>query len=206
MMADPATADDTFLRLVAEYRRPIHRYVTSLVRDASEADDITQETFLRAYRRLASLEDQTKLSAWLYRIATNVCYDRFRQSTSRPRPASLDELSEAPSGGSPAESDRDSPRLDQVMEQKEMSACVQGYLQALSDSYRAVILLHDVEGLSNPEIAEMLGCSLATVKIRLHRARTKLRETLDRACDFSCDDRGVLICGPKRLEADRDPE
>jgi len=93
-----------------------------------------------------------------------------------------------------------------MIEQKQMSACVQQYLQSLSDSYRAAILLHDVEGLSNPEIAKMLGCSLATVKIRLHRARTRLRMALDRACDFSCDDRGVLVCEPKPPTSDQEPK
>jgi RNA polymerase sigma-70 factor (ECF subfamily) len=83
------------------------------------------------------------------------------------------------------------------MEQDEMSGCVQQYVAQLSDQYRAVILLHDTQGLTNPEIAEMLDLSLATVKIRLHRARKRLRETLDRACSFSHDDRGVLICEPK---------
>lgn len=206
-MTDSATNDQPLSSLFEQYRTPILRYVRSVVHDPSEADDITQETFLRAHRRLATLEDPTKLSPWLYRIATNVCYDRFRQLSGRPRPRSLDDWSEASDEGSPAESpDPNSPRLDQVVEQKEMSACVQGYLEALSDSYRAVILLHDVEGLSNREIVEMLGCSLATVKIRLHRARTRLKDALARACDFSCDDRGVLICEPKPPAADRDPE
>jgi len=83
------------------------------------------------------------------------------------------------------------------MEQKEMSSCVQGYLAELSDPFRAVILLHDAEGLTNPEIAAMLGVSLPTVKIRLHRARAKLRDALGRACSFSTDERGVFVCDPK---------
>ena len=78
-----------------------------------------------------------------------------------------------------------------------MSSCVQDYLEELPDDYRAVILLHDLEGLTNPEIAEMLGCSLATAKIRLHRARKKLKEALDNACEFSRDDRGVFVCERK---------
>ena len=78
-----------------------------------------------------------------------------------------------------------------------MSACVQGYLAALPDDYRVAILLHDAHGLSNPEIAELLGCSLATAKIRVHRARTRLRETLSTACTFEIDQRGVLVCDPE---------
>lgn len=206
-MADPAPTNDSFPSIFAEYSGPIRRYVRSLVRDAAEAEDITQETFLRAYRNLSTLQDQSKLSPWLYRIATNVCYDRFRQASSRPAAQSLEDEAATPDELKTADlPDDTAPRLDQVIEQKEMSACVQQYLDGLSDSYRAAILLHDVEGLSNPEIAEMLGCSLATVKIRLHRARTRLKAALDRACDFSCDDRGVLICEPKPAVPDQDPK
>lgn len=91
----------------------------------------------------------------------------------------------------------DSPRLDKLMEQREMSSCVQEYIEDLSDSYRAVSLLHDLQGLANPEIAEMLGLSLATVKIRLHRARSRLRAALGEGCSFSKDERGVKVCEPK---------
>jgi RNA polymerase sigma-70 factor (ECF subfamily) len=78
----------------------------------------------------------------------------------------------------------------------EQSECVQGYLAKLPDDYRIAILLHDAHGLSNPEIAELLGCSLATAKIRVHRAPARLRETLDAACSFEVDERGVLVCDP----------
>ena len=67
----------------------------------------------------------------------------------------------------------------------------------LSDDHRAAIMLHDTEGLTNPQIAEMLGVPLSTVKIRLHRAREKLRNALQAACSFSSDERGVLTCEPK---------
>ena len=80
-----------------------------------------------------------------------------------------------------------------------MSECVQGYLAALPDDYRIAILLHDAHGLSNPEVAELLGCPLATTKIRVHRARTRLRETLATACTFEIDERGVLVCDPQPL-------
>jgi RNA polymerase sigma-70 factor (ECF subfamily) len=78
-----------------------------------------------------------------------------------------------------------------------MSACVQGYLSELPDSYRAVILLHDLHGLAGPEMAATLGVSLPTVKIRLHRARLKLKAALAVGCEFSHDERDVLVCEPK---------
>lgn len=183
---------------LAAYREAIRRYIRGIVRDASVAEDLTQETFLRAHQKLATLEDPTRLASWLYRIATNICHDRFRRLPAGDRIRSLDENAAADDerGRPPALTDT-GPRLDKVMEQQEMSACVQRYLADLPDSYRAVILLHDEANMTNPEIAEMLGVSLATVKIRVHRARERLRAILRTACSFSSDDRGVLVCEPK---------
>jgi RNA polymerase sigma-70 factor (ECF subfamily) len=183
---------------LATHREAIHRYIRGIVRDAAVAEDLTQETLLRAHQKLATLEDPARLASWLYRIATNICYDRFRQSPPRDRMRSLDEeaANDPERDRSPTLTDA-GPRLDKVLEQQEMSACVQRYLADLPDPYRAVILLHDEAGMTNPEIAEMLGASLATVKIRVHRAREELRATLRKACSFSADDRGVLVCEPK---------
>lgn len=189
---------------LATHRDSIYRYVLSVVRNPAVADDLTQETLLRAYRRLTSLEDATRLAPWLYRIATNICHDRFRDASHRHRPASIDSGVASSDDGDLAQTVSDpAPRLDKVMEQAEMTSCVQRYIAGLSDSYRAVILLHDVEGLTNPEIAEMLGVSLPTVKIRIHRARARLREALGRACSFSMDERGVFVCDPKADDSGR---
>ena len=200
-MIEMESGNSQFSEEAAGYREAIHRYILGIVHDSTEAEDLTQETLLRAYRKLSALQDHTRLAPWLYRIATNVCYDRFRQASYRHRPQSLerqgDDASHSDQPEAPVD---DAPRLDKVMEQKEMSACVQRYMRQLSDSYRAVILLHDVQGLTNPEIAAMLEISLATVKIRLHRARDRLRTALEEGCSFSCDERGVVVCEPKPPE------
>lgn len=196
-MEVPFSGDPVFSDIFGRYKEPIHRYLLTLVREAGAAEDLTQETFIRAYRKLPTLEDPSKVSSWLYRIATNLSYDRFRQMSQRDEAASLDGMTSERGGPLPIEPADESPRLDKVVEQREMSSCVQDYLEELPDDYRAVILLHDLEGLTNPEIAEMLGCSLATAKIRLHRARKKLKEALDSACRFSRDERGVFVCERK---------
>ena len=173
-----------------DYQR-IFRYIVSMVRDTAEAEDLTQETFLRAYQRRDSLRDVGAQTAWLYRIATHVCLDRLRQYARRsPKEsnADLDDIDVA---------EPDTPSLQQTLERDEMSECVQRYLNRLSDSYRAVILLHDMHELTAPEIAQLLGESLATVKIRMHRARRKLSLALGDGCDFSHDERDVLVCEPK---------
>ncbi len=174
-----------------EYYQRINRYVLGMVRDPAEAEDLTQETFLRAFRQRDTLRDAGALAAWLYRIATHVSLDRLRQRTRRaPRE----------SGADPTEvdvADLDSPSLQQEAEQKEMSACVQRYIADLPDSYRAVILLHDLHGLTASEIAETLDLPLTTIKIRLVRARRRLQAALQAGCSFSHDERNVLICEPK---------
>jgi len=184
------------------YRDRIYRYILGSVHDESEAEDLTQEAFLRAHRQLHTLRDPAALAVWLYRIATNVCYDRFREASYRNRAVPLDSGSEG-SGGDLDQQPEDShgTRLDHLVEQAEMSTCVQGFLEQLPDDYRMVILLHDLHDMTNPEIAQMLGCSLNTVKIRVHRARRSLKAALAAACEFSRDDRGVLVCDRKPVNS-----
>jgi RNA polymerase sigma-70 factor (ECF subfamily) len=78
-----------------------------------------------------------------------------------------------------------------------MSECVQRYVTDLSDGYKAVLLFHDVDGLTADEISHLLRLPLTTVKMRLHRARQQLRDALNNACAFERDERGVFICEPK---------
>jgi RNA polymerase sigma-70 factor (ECF subfamily) len=181
---EPATAI-----FEGDYNR-IFQYIMSMVRDRAEAEDLTQETFLRAHRSRNSLRDAGAQTAWLYRIATNTCLDRLRQYARRSPMESETDLDQMDLA------EPDTPSLQKVIEQDEMSACVQGYLNRLSDSYRAVILLHDMHELTSPEIAQLLGESLSNVKIRLHRARLKLRSALQAGCDFSYDESNVLTCDP----------
>lgn len=173
------------------YRPRIVRYLRYLVRDASEAEDLAQETFIRAYRQQETLRDPAALESWLYRIATHICIDRMRQ---RAR-------TKAHQADSPAE---DLPIIDHVqpspfviVQQAEMGECVDQYVATLSDPQKAVLLLHDADGMTDNEIADLLALPLTTVKMRLHRARQKLGTALRDACTFGRDDRGVFICEPK---------
>jgi RNA polymerase sigma-70 factor, ECF subfamily len=178
------------------FRQQVQRHLLAMVRDRSLAEELTQDTYTRALERIDQLRDPQAALAWLYRIATTVALDRLRQR--RPSTVPLDTV--APGGAEAkqaAERERTPSLLEGALESSDMSACVQGYLAALPDDYRIAILLHDAHGLSNPEIAELLGCSLATAKIRVHRARERLRETLSSACTFEIDERGVLVCDPQ---------
>src|ERR1039458_5047946 len=177
--------------LFETYHDRIYRYVLGLVRNAAEAEDLTQDTFLRAYRYGDSLRDPEAVRGWLYRIATHVSLDRLRQ---RKPLVSLDN-EEGEHSVKPPVSGAPSP-LD-ISERKETSACVQRCLDFLPDKYRAVILLYEAHSLTAPEIAEVLGVTVTTVKIRLHRARRKLQQVMERGCAISNDNGGVPTRPPK---------
>lgn len=177
--------------LFTTYHDRIYRYIAGLVKDPSEAEDLTQDTFLRAYRCRESLRDPNAVRGWLYRIATHVCVDRLRR---RVPHVSIDgeegarEVASAPS---------ESPSALEITEREETSACVQRCLDFLPDSYRAVILLHEAHSLTAAQISDLLGVSLATVKIRLHRARRRLQTVMEIGCAISSSSGGVPCCQPK---------
>lgn len=179
-----------------QYGDKIRRYILRQVRNPADADDLTQETFLRVHRKLATLQDPATLSTWLYRIATHVCYDRFRSAAHRHAAQPLAAAADGDDTDADPE-DADAPRLDHVIDRADMGACVREYIERLPDSYRTAILLHDLHGMTNPEIADALGCSLSNVKIRLHRARQRLKAALAAGCNFSSDERGVFVCERK---------
>lgn len=182
--------------LFAAYQPRIRRYILSMVRDPADAEDLTQDVFLQVHRKLDTVRDPDAVVSWLYRIATHVCYDRFRRSSRRPKTEPLDDDAVAAGRAGDRSDDVSDARLDRALEQAEMSACVRKYIEDLSTAYRQVILLHDLEELTNPEIARMLGASLDSVKIRLHRARRKLEAVLIENCEFARYEDGVFVCEP----------
>jgi RNA polymerase sigma-70 factor, ECF subfamily len=189
-MAPSATAVDAGL-LFHTHHDQLYRYLLRIVRNPAEAEDLIQETFLRAYIRGDSLRDPDAVRGWLYRIATHAALDRLRQRKRQPALDSDQQLGCLPSHVSPSAS------VVEIVERKETSACVQRCLDFLPDHYRAVILLHQAHGLTAREIANLLGVSLFTVKIRLHRARQKLQQVMQEGCAVSSDREGIPSCHPK---------
>ena len=157
-----------FADVFDEYQRPMYKYLLRMTQNLAEAEDLTQETFIRVDRSLATFRGESSLSTWIYRIATNVSMDHFKRKTTRQAKAAVS-LDESESDGEWI-ADEQSSSPEQLAAKSEMSDCVHGYVLRLSPSYRAVLVLADLQGLTNREIAEVLDCSLSTVKIRLHRA------------------------------------
>ena len=187
------TVDGALEAQLVSFRPQVQRHIQAMVRDRADAEELTQDAYARALQRIDQLRDPQAALAWLYRIATTVALDRLRQR--RPTTVSLDDAGDAAEAAD--ERERPTSLLESALESSEMSACVQHYLATLPDDYRIAILLHDAHGLTNAELAELVGCSLATAKIRVHRAHRRLRETLAAACSFEIDDRGVLVCNPQ---------
>ena len=185
-MSTPSTTNE-----IERHRAAVVRYIRYLVRDSGEAEDLAQEALLRAHRRRNTLREPAALESWLYQIATHVSIDRLRQ-----RARTLERQVNTPIEDL-AITDRDCPSPLAIVQQKEMSECVQRYVGGLSDAYKAVLLLHDGSGLTAGEIGQLLQLPLTTVKMRLHRARRQLEAALNNACAFGRDERGVFICEPK---------
>ncbi len=175
-----------FEQIHETFRPKIHRYLIRLVGE-QEADDMTQEVFVKVSRALANFRGESQLSTWLYRIATNAALDRL-DSPSYQR-AIQAQLAQDAIGASEAEfEDQDvwtgekTPLLETTVMRQEMYECIWNRLEHLPANYRTVLVLSDMEGFSNSEAAEILGVSLDVVKIRLHRARARLRKDIETYC------------------------
>lgn len=179
-------SETEFQELYAAFQPKILRYLTRMVGE-SEAEDLTQEVFIKISPALERFRREASLSTWIYRIATNTALDRLRSpSFQRTTLHSLDQKGPA---CEPEIDDKNvwtgekTPPVEHQIFRKEMNDCVQGFIEKLPEGYRTVLILNEFEGLRNKEIAEILGISLATVKIRLHRARERLKKELMENCD-----------------------
>lgn len=192
---DPLMED--FQAIHDSYRPRISRYLARLVGQL-EAEDLTQEVFARVDKGLKDFRGDAKLSTWIYRIATNVATDRMRsRSFQEARPGKSISRDESPIEDIDPFTGEKKPSVEREAIRKEMSSCVHDFIDSLPENYRAVVILSEIEGFTNPEIAEVLGLTLDTVKIRLHRGRAKLKEKLQTGCDFDRDEEDILVCERK---------
>ena len=176
------------------FRPMIHRYLTRLV-GPEEAEDLTQEVFVKVSQALNTFRGESQLSTWIYRIATNTAMDHLRRPSSK-RSVLPTEEKDVP-GDEDAGPIDNKPLLDTLLIRKDMNDCIRGVVDSLPADYSTVLVLSEFEGLTNSEIAEIISISLDTVKIRLHRARTKLRKALEAKCNFYRDERNELSCDRK---------
>lgn len=192
-------SEKNFEGLYRENFSDVRRFVFHLVQDESLADELTQEAFLRAHEGWKQFRGDAPQRVWLFRIARNLSMDFLRSPQGRA-------LQERPLEGSAAEGVGATvlmaagggahSTVEETARRAEMSECMQEFIRTLPETLRTPLLLHDAEGLTNAEIAGVLGCSVQAAKMRLHRARGRLREMMEQRCDLFHDERNVLSCLP----------
>ena len=187
-----------FLKVYNEYYSKIIQYLSRVV-GPNDAEDLAQEIFNNISRNLGGFKGKSTLSTWIYRIATNGAIDRLRSASYRRASMnmSLNDANELgiDSTGRPSVASA----VDQVVIQKEMSECVTEFIDKLPLNYKIVLILSEIKGLSNQEIADILEISIENVKIRLHRARAKLKAALKDGCDFYYNEQNTLACDRKQV-------
>lgn len=162
----------------AAHRGTVRGVLLRLVRDAALADDLAQETLIRASRAAATLRGEATVTTWLTAIAFNVARDHFRATARQPRTTALDEaeLLAAPE------------RPEHEVLQAEMSACILGHVARLPERQREAVLLHHFAGLDHRGIAATLAVSEGNARVILHRGLAALRASLNRDCHLDFND------------------
>lgn len=201
--SDAVPAVPTFTELHAAHRAELLGFLARRL-GAADAEDVLQEVLLRAAQALPGFRGESSLRTWVFRLARNAAVDRIRQRRARMEraeggatsghPAFDEEVLALPSGGDGHE--------EQLI-REEMRSCIRERIEALPGRYREVLLLSEGEGLNDGEIASTVGASAGSVRVRLHRARARLKEDLACHCTLYRDERNELACEP--VETEREP-
>ncbi len=188
-----------FQQIHEAYRSRITRYLAGLA-GVDNAEDLCQEVFVKVDKGLKDFREEAQLSTWIYRIATNTYHDHVRGRTFKQQQQEMlspTENIDALEDETPRVPEQ-TPIAEQGTIKKEMIACIREYINQLPEDYRVVLLLSEEECFKNREIAEILQISLDNVKIRLHRAKAKLKEFLGNNCEFYLDDQSDIACDRKQ--------
>ena len=188
-----------FSDIYDEYYPKILHFLTRLV-GSQESEGVAQIVFEKISRSIDSFKGDSKLSTWIFRIASNAALDKLKSSSYKHSPSGP--LAPMPIHSPEAESSASLASIQNSPDKKiikdEMNECIREFVDRLSPDYRTIITLNELEGFTNKEIAEILDISLETAKIRLHRARAKLKESLESGCDFYHDNQSELACDRKQ--------
>jgi len=164
-----------FARLVEAYQRPVYNLAYRILGNDAEADDATQETFIRMYTHLHTYDPERKFSSWLLAIASHYCIDMLRRRHGNL--ASIDDLPPMLELSTPH-----AEQPEQVLLQTQSSDQIQALLNSLEPAYRVPVILRYWYDMSYKEIADAMNVTESTIKTRLHRARNKLAEEIQKNC------------------------
>lgn len=201
-----AVGNEEFQDVYVKYHPAILRFLTRLV-GRDEAEDAAQEVFLKVNRGLEGYRGDAALGTWIFAIARNAALDRLRAR--RPWDRNAGEPGARCEDAPAADAGSDLPDEQACVERRaiaqEMNRCIRGRVETLPESYRSVLTLSELAGMTNAEIASALGIKEGAVKIRLHRARAALRKDLGSYCALYRDERDELACEPKSQDGHSGP-
>ncbi len=174
-----------------EFANVLRGFILGQVRNETVADDILQEVFVKIIKNIDKLRDKIKLRSWLYQITRNAVIDHYRHhKTEVSIPEILEDVA-------------DEPEVEAQFSE-ELSPCIRALMERLPDKYKAAIELTEFEGLTQREMGDRFGLSLAGAKSRAQRAREKLRQLLFECCTFEIDRRGNIL--EYQSQSDDSPE
>jgi len=165
-------------RIWREYHAALHGFIQARVEDTAVADDILQDVFLRIHAKIDSLKDTAKIKSWIYQIARNAIIDHYR---ARKQMIKLPEELPAP----------EADDTDQV--RRDIESCLLPMIRSLPDEYREAMVLSEIEGLTQKQVAERQELSLSGAKSRIQRGRARLKDMLTDCCRFEFDHRGTMV-------------
>lgn len=179
-------------QLYNQYFQLVTNYLQNYV-DEHEAEGLAQEVFVKVHNGYGTFKGQSSVKTWIYRIATNVAMDYLKSRSKKERDLISDiELESIDVNATVTES----PEYLNISE--EMNSCIREFIHRLPSHYSTVLVLNEIEGYNIAEISELVGVPPGTVKVRLHRARLKLKNELEQGCVITntCDSR--MICERKK--------
>jgi RNA polymerase sigma-70 factor (ECF subfamily) len=171
---------DAATALVETYGDRVYRLARRITGSNEDAEEVAQDALWTAARKIGTFKGESAFGSWLYRITANAAYMKLRSRRAKANEIALDDVLPAldEEGRHFEPMDDWSSRVDEQALQGELREVLEGAIAALPPDYRTAVVLHDIEGLSNPDIAETLGISLPAVKSRIHRSRLFLRQRL----------------------------
>ena len=175
-----------FETLIEEYQKRIFAIAYRMIQHQEDAADLTQEVIIKLFKNLDKFKGDSKFSTWVYRIATNTCLDAIKANR-RHMAYSLDKEIETEEGSIVGELPDKGPTPEEAAERKDIQRAVRVAIEKLGKEHKRVIVLRDLQGLSYEEIAEILQCSVGTVKSRISRARGNLKKLLSQERELFSD-------------------
>lgn len=171
---------EAFAELIQPFETKVYNLAYRMCGNREDARDLAQEAFLKVYRALGRFKGRSSFSTWLYRVVSNTCLDQLRRERRSGVAASLDDPVETETGGLKRELADSTFEPEQLAMRSEADAEIRAAVATLPPDHRLAVLLRDFEDLSYEEIARVMDCSLGTVKSRISRARSTLRDRLVR--------------------------